>query len=117
MRLPVQRRPGLDCRSIARLAVDAQFPTDKRQSLSHAGMAETRPSLFPGGIESNAIVVYRELESAVDKLNVDFYRASVRMPGDIPQRLLRDAVQTERYRPRRLIEKFLGCESYGSRDR
>ena len=100
---------------MAKLAVDAQFPSDMRQSLSHAGMAETRPSLFPGGIESNAIVVYRELESAVDKLKADFYRASVRMTGDIPQGLLRDAVHTERYRPRRLIEIFLGSEIYWNR--
>ena len=97
---------------MAQLAVDAQFPTDKRQSLSHAGMAETRPSLFPGGIESNSIVVYRELESAVDKLKADFYRASVRMTGDIPQGLLGDAVQTERYRLRWLVEIFLGSETY-----
>ena len=99
---------------MARLAVNAQFAADKRHSLSHAGMAKARPSLFPGGIESNAVVAYRELKAAIDKANADFYRAGVRMTGDIPQRLLGDAVQTECYWPRRLIEIFLCSETYGN---
>ena len=74
---------------MARLAVNAQFAADKGHSLSHAGMAETRPSLFLGGIESNAIVVHRKLESAIDKAKANFYRAGERMTGDVPQGLLR----------------------------
>jgi hypothetical protein len=95
---------------MARHADEAQFAADKRQSLSHAGMAKARPSLLTGGIESNAVVAHQELESAVDKAEADVYRAGARMTGDIPQRLLRDAVQTERYRLRRLIKIFLGSE-------
>ena len=95
---------------MARLAVDAQFAANKRRSLSHAGVPEAWSSWFQGGIESNAIVVHRKLESAIDKTKADFYRACARMTGGVPQRLLRDAVQTERYWPRRLIETILGSE-------
>ena len=72
MGLLVQRRPGLDGRSMARRADEAQFAADKRQSLSHAGMAKTRPSLLTRRIESDAVVVHRELESVVDKAKADF---------------------------------------------
>ena len=100
---------------MARFAVDPQFAADKKHSLPHAGMAEAWSSLFPGGIESNAVVVYRELESAIDKAKGDFYRAGARVTSDILQRLLCDAVQTERHRSRRLIDIFLGPETDGNR--
>jgi hypothetical protein len=80
---------------MARPADEAQFAADKRQSLSHAGMAKARPSLLTGWIESNAVVAHRELESVVDRAKADVYRGRARMTCDIPQRFLRDAVQTE----------------------
>ena len=100
---------------MARLAVDAQFAANKRRSLSHAGVPEAWSSWFQGGIKSNAVVVYRKLESAIDNAKADFYRTGERMTSGIPQRLLRDAVQTERRRSRRLIEIFLGPETDGNR--
>ena len=100
---------------MARFAVDPQFAADKRHSLPHAGVAKAWSSWFQGGIESNAVVVYRELESAIGNAKGDFYRAGARMTSDILKRLLCDAVQTERCRPRGFIENFLGSESYGNR--
>ena len=81
-RVPAQRHPGQNGRSVSRFAVDAQFSAGKRHSLSHAGVAKAWSSLFPGGIESNAVVVYRKLESAIDKAKADFYCVGACMSGE-----------------------------------
>ncbi len=58
-----------------RRAVDEEFAVDQEEALSHSGEPETRPSLFPGWIEANAIVLHRKLKLATDRAKLDLDRA------------------------------------------